>query len=77
MTVGRTLWLLIILKLLVLFAVLKPFFFPNQLDKAATSAHEKGIHVANELISRTPDRAEHTRPAARPQAGSFPGGNPQ
>ena len=32
MTVGRSLWLLIIIKLVILFAVLKVFFFPDILS---------------------------------------------
>ena len=32
MTVGRSLWLLIIIKLVIFFAVLKLFFFPNVLS---------------------------------------------
>lgn len=31
MTVGRSLWVLIVLKLIILFAVLKVFFFPDML----------------------------------------------
>lgn len=37
MTVGRTLWLIVLLKLFLLFAVLKPFFFrtePSGHDRA-------------------------------------------
>lgn len=30
MTVGRTLWLIVLLKLFLLFAVLKPFFFRSE-----------------------------------------------
>ena len=32
MTVGRSLWLIIIIKLVILFAVLKVFFFPDLLS---------------------------------------------
>lgn len=32
MTVGRSLWLMIIIKLVILFAVLKVFFFPDVLS---------------------------------------------
>ena len=37
MTVGRTLWAIILIKLFILFAVLKVFFFP---DLRTTSPHE-------------------------------------
>ena len=33
MTVGRKLWLLIIIKLFIFFAVLKLFFFPDVLER--------------------------------------------
>ena len=32
MTVGRTLWAIILIKLFILFAVLKVFFFPDLLE---------------------------------------------
>ena len=33
MTIGRTLWMIIIIKLVVMFLVIKLFFFPNILQK--------------------------------------------
>ena len=35
MTIGRTLWTVIIIKLIVIFAILKLFFFPDVLGKKA------------------------------------------
>lgn len=49
MTWGRTLWLLILIKLFILFFVLKLFFFPSFLgDK-----EDKTEYVGNELIQRS------------------------
>lgn len=42
MTIGRTLWTIIIIKLIVIFAILKIFFFPDVLGKkrkAETKRH--------------------------------------
>ena len=50
MTVGRTLWAIILIKLFILFAVLKVFFFPDLL--AGTSPSEKAGSVLENL---TPD----------------------
>ena len=41
MTVGRTLWAIIIVKLVVIFAVLKVFFFPDILSTRYASAAER------------------------------------
>ena len=51
MTLGRTLWVIILLKLFVMFFILKLFFFPNCLGDHPTEA-EKGAYVGNELIER-------------------------
>ncbi len=47
MTVGRTLWALILVKLFILFAVVKLFFFPDFL--AGKSDEERSRHVMREL----------------------------
>lgn len=51
MTIGKTLWTIILIKLFILFFVLKLFFFPNFLGKYTTDA-QKQEHVGNELINR-------------------------
>ena len=51
MTLGRTLWVIILLKLFVMFFILKLFFFPSFLSDHPTEA-EKGAYVGNELIER-------------------------
>ncbi len=49
MTLGRTLWAIILLKLVVIFVVLKGFFFP---DFLRGTPEEKGGTVASELTQR-------------------------
>lgn len=50
MKLGKTLWVLILIKLFVLFFILKLFFFPSFL-KGKTDA-EKEQYVGSELIDR-------------------------
>ena len=51
MTIGRTLWTVIIIKLIVIFAILKLFFFPDVLKQKAEDGDRAG-YVARELIER-------------------------
>ncbi len=53
MTLGRTLWAVILIKLFIIFVVLKLFFFPNFLSQHAEEGGEADF-VANELLQRTP-----------------------
>ncbi|VBB45890.1 conserved hypothetical protein [uncultured Paludibacter sp.] len=52
MTIGKTLWIIILVKLFIMFAVLKIFFFPDLLGKYKTK-DEKANHVQMELIDKT------------------------
>jgi len=49
MTVGRTLWVIILIKLFILFFVLKLFFFPNLLKKNFKTDEERSKHVIEQL----------------------------
>ncbi len=49
MTVGRTLWKIIFIKLLVMFAVLKLFFFPNFLQTNFSTDEQRADHVIQQL----------------------------
>jgi hypothetical protein len=49
MRLGRTLWAIILLKLLILFGVVKLFFFPNYLDTRFTTDDQKADYVLTEL----------------------------
>jgi len=51
MTVGKKLWIIILIKLFILFFILKLFFFPNILSQFNTE-EEKSDHVHEQLIKR-------------------------
>ena len=53
MTLGRTLWAIILIKLFIMFAILKVFFFPNFLKQHAEKGGEAD-YVATEFIDRAP-----------------------
>ena len=50
MRLGKTLWAIILIKLFIMFAILKVFFFPNFLKEHA-QGDESG-YVATELVNR-------------------------
>ena len=50
MTLGKTLWAIIAIKLFIMFAILKVFFFPNFLKEHAPG--NESSYVATELIDR-------------------------
>ena len=50
MRLGKTLWLIIFIKLFIMFAILKVFFFPNFLKEHANG--DEAGYVASELIER-------------------------
>ena len=49
MTVGRTLWKIIVVKLFVMFVVLKLFFFPNILNTQFSTDQQRADHVLSQL----------------------------
>ena len=49
MKVGRKLWLLIAIKLLILFGVMKVFFFPNYLQTQFDNDVQRSAHVLENL----------------------------
>ena len=51
MKLGKTLWLIILVKLFIMFFILRLFFFPNYLGQFDSDS-EKENHVSNELIQR-------------------------
>lgn len=51
MTLGKTLWAIILIKLFIIFAILKVFFFPNYIKQHAAEGQEDQF-VATELIDR-------------------------
>ena len=50
MTVGRTLWIVIAVKLAILFLVVKMFFFPDRLQQDYDTDAERADAVRSELI---------------------------
>jgi hypothetical protein len=53
MTLGKTLWAVILVKLFIIFAVLKVFFFSNFIGQHAEKGGEADF-VASEVLSRSP-----------------------
>ena len=52
MTLGRTLWLIILVKLFIMFFILRLFFFPRFLNTPVVGDDKEG-YVSNELIHRS------------------------
>ena len=51
MTIGRTLWIIIIVKLVIIFVLLRIFFFRPAMSHL--SPQEKQNHVADELLPKS------------------------
>ena len=51
MKLGRTLWAIILIKLVVIFVILKLFFFPNFIKQHAEKGEEPEF-VASEILKR-------------------------
>lgn len=49
MTVGKTLWKIIFIKLFVMFAILKLFFFPDFLHTNFSTNQQRADHVIHQL----------------------------
>jgi hypothetical protein len=49
MTVGKTLWKIIFIKLFVMFAILKLFFFPDFLNTNFSTDQQRADHVIHQL----------------------------
>lgn len=52
MTVGKTLWAIILVKLFLFFVVIKLLFFPNLLQKNFDNDEDRADFVRKELINR-------------------------
>lgn len=62
MTVGRALWVLVVLKLIVLFGVVKPLFFPDVLAERFASDAQRADHVLEQLSRPLPEASPRSRP---------------
>lgn len=51
MTVGKTLWAIILIKLFIMFAILKLFFFPNYLSTNYDNDKDRGNHVLEQITN--------------------------
>ena len=51
MTIGKTLWKIIFIKLIIMFAVLKLFFFENFLGTQFSTDEQRADYVLSELTS--------------------------
>ncbi|MDR1583563.1 MAG: DUF4492 domain-containing protein [Prevotellaceae bacterium] len=51
MTIGKTLWLIILIKLAIMFLVLKLFFFPNFLKTNFENEDDRVEYVIQELTT--------------------------
>ncbi|MFC2090892.1 DUF4492 domain-containing protein [Bacteroidota bacterium] len=51
MTWGRTLWKIILIKLFIMFAILKLFFFPDLLQRDFETDEERGDHVLEQITN--------------------------
>jgi len=52
MTIGKSLWAIIIIKLFILFFVLKLFFFPDLLKRNYKTDEERSRHVIEQLTNK-------------------------
>jgi len=52
MKLGKTLWLIILIKLFILFFILKWFFFPDILKSRFDTQEQKADFVGKELVER-------------------------
>ncbi|MDD3788626.1 MAG: DUF4492 domain-containing protein [Petrimonas sp.] len=50
---GKTLWIVVIVKLIIMFAILKPIFFPDFLSSKYKSETDIGNYVGEELVDRS------------------------
>ena len=51
MTWGRKLWGIILVKLFIIFAILRIFFFPDILKRDFKTEEERGTHVLEQLTN--------------------------
>ena len=52
MTVGKTLWVIIAIKLFIFFVIIKLLFFPNFLNSKCDTEQEKTEYVRHQLTDR-------------------------
>lgn len=50
---SRTLWIIVILKLIIMFAILRPIFFPRFLESQSKDKKEQAEYVREQMIERS------------------------
>jgi len=55
---GKHLWLIILIKAFIMFAVLKAFFFPNFLNNNFETEEDKSEFIINNIITQKPQQNE-------------------
>jgi hypothetical protein len=51
MTLGKSLWMIILIKLFIFFFIMKFFFFPDFLKKNFSTDEERGAHVLENITN--------------------------
>jgi hypothetical protein len=64
MTVGKTLWTVILIKLFIIFVILKIFFFPNFIRHHAKKGQESQF-VSEQVLDRTSPLTKISIPVAK------------
>jgi hypothetical protein len=54
MTIGKNLWIIILIKLFIIFAVFRLFFFPDFLNERFDNQKDKSDYVLEELTNKLP-----------------------
>jgi hypothetical protein len=52
MTWGKTLWIIVIIKLFIMFAILRAFLFPDFLNGVAKTDEQKAEYVSKQLTEK-------------------------
>lgn len=50
---SRTLWIIVVVKLIIMFAILRPIFFPNFLKEQAKTESGKAEYVREQMIEKS------------------------
>ena len=61
MTVGKTLWLIIGIKLFIFFVIIKMIFFPNFLNTKCNTEKEKTEYVRHRLTKETGTKTDNVQ----------------
>ena len=66
MTLGRTLWLIIAIKVIVFFVILRFIFFPDFLATKASTDEQKAQYVRQQMVSMPPSLLKDSPPSIPP-----------